>query len=180
MHKGDIVSAGEGLPGPTARVGAYMPGNAAAAAQSGLGEYPIISTGGKTAAATTVSGIGGGAVAVAAPDSLWIGDATRASATADATGLYGGSKSQASAFANGGQADTYRRVKREDGGDAMPLRVSRCFVYRMSATACGFILHASAEGKLPPQLLSVCASQSACAPLPLNTASAISRAEALC
>lgn len=66
---------------------------ASAASRSGQREYPVISAGKVSAAASTVSGIGGGATAMAMPNSYWLGPAVRATSTGDATGLYGGSVS---------------------------------------------------------------------------------------
>lgn len=100
VQAGKVHAAGRWLPGPTARVAAYLPGDAAPLVrQAGAGELPIISTG--DMAAATTYGANGVAAAVAAPGALYVGAGARASAIGDATGLYGGTWAGADSRAGG-------------------------------------------------------------------------------
>lgn len=121
VQAGEVHAAGDLLPGPTGRVSSATPtaANGGAAAQSGLGEMPVISTG--DMAAASVYGAGGAAVAVAAPSAFYVGGGTRATATADATGLYGGSKAISNSWEGGELPGQHRH--RDEFGDVMATRV---------------------------------------------------------
>lgn len=120
INTGKVVSAGDGsTPGPTGRVVATNPNSPSAAAVSGQGEYPIVTTAKYTAAASTVNGFGGSATAVAAPNSVWVGQSGRATAAADATGLYGGSLALAPQWVSG------TAMKRAPSAEVQPRRYAR-------------------------------------------------------
>ncbi len=135
MQGGKVNAAGELLPGPTSRVAAFNPNGGTAAAQSGLGELPIVSSGDITAA--SVYGAGGAATAVSAPNAVYVGAGTVASAAADATNLYGGSRAAANAGVAGrlpGMGDSNQfgnvissQVGRSLGSAFLNQRPSRAF-----------------------------------------------------
>jgi len=126
VQKGQVHAAGDLLPGPTGRVSSASPTspNGGAAAQSGLGEMPIVSAGDITAA--SVYGAGGAAVAVAAPNAYYVGGGTRATSTADATNLYGGSRADANAFVSGQLPGGNRRENQFSNIQAAAVQVGAC------------------------------------------------------